>query len=137
MAGLIDTSVLVAWERRRSSVESLRSLTEDGSAYLATITVSELLVGVHRARDPLLGRRRLAFIEEALLPIVTLLDLDMKVAEAHAELQADLAKSGKSIGAHDLIIAATAVAHQLTLLTLDVRHFSHIPGLSMIQPFTP
>jgi predicted nucleic acid-binding protein len=52
----------------------------------------------------------------------------------HAQLGAQLAAVGQAIGAHDLIIAATAVAHGYRLLTDNLRHFQRIPGLVVIQP---
>ena len=51
-------------------------------------------------------------------------------------LMVELARSGKMIGAHDLIIAATARYHDLPLVTDNVREFSQVPALQVI-PFTP
>ena len=57
------------------------------------------------------------------------------VLRIHTELYAALAKKGQLIGAHDLIIAATARWHNLSLLTDNVNEFSRVPGLRVI-PFT-
>jgi predicted nucleic acid-binding protein len=56
------------------------------------------------------------------------------VAEMHARIWAELAASGQRIGAHDFMIAATALVYQYTLLTDNVREFSRIPGLEVRQP---
>ncbi len=47
------------------------------------------------------------------------------------EARAELAGAGRTIGAHDLWLAAAAVAHDLTLVTANVREFEGVPGLSV------
>jgi predicted nucleic acid-binding protein len=56
------------------------------------------------------------------------------VARIHASIYAELATKGEMIGAHDLIIAATARFHDLAVLTDNVKEFSRVPGLRVI-PF--
>ena len=51
-------------------------------------------------------------------------------------LHAELAKKGQMIGAHDLIIAATAAQHNLPVLTENIDELSRVPGLQVI-PFVP
>jgi tRNA(fMet)-specific endonuclease VapC len=58
------------------------------------------------------------------------LPIDVPTARVQSELWAGLAEVGTPIGAHDLWIAASAVAHGLTLATLNRRHFERVPGLS-------
>ncbi len=50
----------------------------------------------------------------------------------HAEVYASLANNGKIIGAHDLIIAATAIAHDHALLTTNQEEFNRVPGLKVV-----
>ena len=47
-------------------------------------------------------------------------------------LQADLARQGRLIGPHDMIVAATALHHRMALLTANRREFSRVPGLDVI-----
>ncbi len=63
------------------------------------------------------------------------MDVTLGVARVHAEIYAELANKGQMIGAHDLIIAATARCHDLSLLTDNATEFSRVPGLRVI-PFT-
>lgn len=128
MAVLIDTSVLVELERRRISLESAAG---DEERSISVVTASELLHGVHRAADPTIRMRRQAFVEHILaslqpIPITT------HVARAHAEIWARLEAAGMLIAAHDLWIAATALAHGLRLATANVRHFERVPGLDVV-----
>lgn len=72
---------------------------------------------------------------EAVISRVGVLDFSVAAARVHAEIQAELMKKGQLIGAHDLIIAATARCHDLSVLTDNVNEFSRVPGLRVV-PFT-
>ena len=93
---------------------------------------SELLHGVHRARTPGQQAPREAFVEQVLaaLPVVP---FDLVVARIHARLWAELAAQGITGGAHDLLIAATALSLGVPVAPRDVRSFPCIPGLALAQ----
>lgn len=133
MASLIDTSVLVTVERHGLPPSHASGLSGAGGAALATITVSELLFGAHRAGSAARRERREAFIESVIrgFPLVP---FDLLSARVHARLGAQLAGAGQIIGAHDLIIAATAVAHGYSVLTDNLREFERVPGLVVHKP---
>ena len=130
MGVLIDTSVLVDLERGRLDAAALTEGRADEEMHLSVISASELLHGVHRASTPGVRARRSAYVE-GLLAELPILPVDILTARTHARLWADLAGAGTPIGAHDLWIAATAVARGLTLLTRDVRAFKKLPGLAV------
>jgi tRNA(fMet)-specific endonuclease VapC len=96
------------------------------------ITVSELLHGVHRAEGAQRARRN-AFVEH-LLAGMRALEITEQIARVHADIWAQLAARGEVIGAHDLWIAATALAHGMGLATGNAREFKRIPGLRLIAP---
>jgi len=100
----------------------------DEDIFLSVVTVSELLHGVHRARDASQRARRSAYVE-AVIDQIPVLAIDMPTARAHAELWAGLAAAGTPVGAHDLWIAATAVSRGLMLATANRREFARVPGL--------
>ena len=127
MGLLIDTSVLVALERSGSEVAAVDRLGVEPS-FLAAITASELLHGVHRAEGAARRARRQAFVE-ALLDLLPVLPFDLTAARVHAGLWADLRGRGEMIGAHDLQIAATALARDLTVLTRNRRELDRVEGL--------
>lgn len=128
MAGLIfDTSFLVTLERG-GTAEPSRLLGEDSA--VASITVSELLVGVYRSAPSRRRQQREAFVE-GIVDRWPVLSLDVQVARVHARLGSELQQRGQRIGAHDLIIAATALAHDRALLTHNVREFQRVPGLTV------
>lgn len=135
MAVLIDTSVLIRLERRGLPLAALRETEAliGQELSVATITVSELLVGVHRATSAAIRTRRETRIE-ALLERLRVVDFDLRIAKIHAQLFAELQSIGQLIGAHDLIIAATALALGDAVLTHNRREFDRVPGLVVVQP---
>ena len=129
MGVLIDTSILIEHERRRLNLEPrLSGRGEEEEFFLSVVTASELLHGVHRAAQPEIRLKRSAFVE-GLLERFPLLPLDLATARVHAQVWAELARAGKMIGPNDLWIAATALAHGLTMVTANVREFERVPGL--------
>ena len=128
MGLLIDTSVFVDTERTESALSRALGDLGDQPVHLAAITASELLHGVHRADSAVRRQRRQDFVE-AVLEVIPVLSFDLDTARVHSRLWADLARAGSMIGAHDLQIAATAIAHNLELVTANVREFGRIEGL--------
>ncbi len=128
MGVLIDTDLLIAYERGQLDVARRVKGREEEAFFLSVITASELLHGVERAIDPAVRARRLAFVE-AVLARFPILDIDLGVARAHATLWGPLAQQGAMIGVHDSWIAATGLAHDLTVVTANEAEFGRAPGL--------
>ncbi|NJL29037.1 MAG: type II toxin-antitoxin system VapC family toxin [Thermoanaerobaculia bacterium] len=91
--------------------------------FLSVITASELLHGVHRAVQPAVRAKRAAFVD-AILDDFSLLPVELSTARAHARLWAELATAGMIIGPHDMWLAATCIAHGLSIVTANVREFA-------------
>jgi tRNA(fMet)-specific endonuclease VapC len=100
---------------------------------MSAVTYSELLFGLERAPSRMQRERRQRFIDAALsaLPVFP---FDMSVAAIHARIWADLLSKGERIGAHDFMIAATALAHGYAVLTDNLQEFQHIPDLTVRTP---
>lgn len=96
---------------------------------IAAITAAELLVGVEFA-DPRHRPQRERDVE-LVLSSIPIEDYDLDVARAHALLLADGHRSGRPRGAHDLIIAATALSRDRTVVTTDRAGFEGLPGVSV------
>jgi tRNA(fMet)-specific endonuclease VapC len=71
-----------------------------------------------------------------LLSDVTILDATPTVARKFGEVEAQLLQ-GQAVTEFDLLIAATALVHNLTLVTHNVRDFAHVPGLRVIDWLNP
>jgi len=132
MGLMVDTNVFIRFEKSGNPLD-LSEWDSSQRVYLSAIVVSELLLGVHRANTEERRQRRSAFVE-AIIAGVGVLEFNLAVARVHAEIQAELTKKGQPIGAHDLIIAATALYHNLSLLTDNVDEFARVSGLRVI-PF--
>ncbi len=130
MGLILDTNVLIRAERNGASVD-FGPWSSWGDAYISAITASELLVGVHRADSEARRVRRSSFVE-GVLAAIPVLDFTLEVARAHAEILAILRSRGELIGAHDVIIAATALSAGHAILTTDLDEFRRVPGLEVL-----
>ena len=131
MVLVVDTSVFVALERRRTRQEAVQSLESvEGTIAMAAITASELLAGIFLADSPVRRRQREVSVER-LFDTVAVLPFDLRVARVHADLWARLSSGGQRIGGNDLQIAATALVHRSSLLTDNLREFERVPGLEV------
>jgi tRNA(fMet)-specific endonuclease VapC len=124
---ILDTTVLIGAERSRDGLDRL--VRDDDDVAIAAVTAAELLVGVELADDRHRPRRA-AFVQSVLdtLPIEI---YDLPVARAHAQLLAHARRSGGTRGAHDLLIAATAVARERVVVTADGAGFADLPGVAV------
>jgi tRNA(fMet)-specific endonuclease VapC len=138
---VLDSTVFIELERATrglpaesaSTEASLRLASQVGEneeVAIAAITASELLHGVHRATEEYRPRRA-AFVEGVLAAFPTL-PFDLLVARVHARLWAGLASAGTEVGAHDRLVAATALSVGWRVGTGNLRHLERIPGLEVV-----
>lgn len=141
MGTLLDTTVFIDLERAIRRLPADHAMTEVAARLeaqlgaseevgIAAITASELLHGVHRA-TPEHRARREAFVE-AVIAAFPPLPFDLLAARAHARLWAELAAAGLDVGAHDRLVAATAITSGWRVGTANVRHFEPIPSIDLI-----
>jgi tRNA(fMet)-specific endonuclease VapC len=128
---LVDTSVLIAAQRADLDLRKVLAKDGDDAVAIATISASELLHGPHRLSNAV-ARARVERQIENLIAALSIVDFDLEIARLHARLGADLAAKGTAVGAHDLIIAATALSLDYRLATRDRRSFPKIPGLDVV-----
>ncbi len=128
MGLLIDSDVWILAERAGGQLNLARWAIY-GSAYMSAVTASELLVGVEHASTASRKAQRGAFVE-GLLAAIPVLEFSMPVARTHARLLAALSKN-VTAGAHDAMIAATAIHHGYAVLTRNVSDFKIFAGLKV------
>jgi tRNA(fMet)-specific endonuclease VapC len=132
MGVIFDTSILIGLERESSRLDKI-ILGREGEAFgISAITVSELLHGVHRADSEKRRIIRAAFVEK-IIEVFPIFPFDLSAARIYAGIWASLAKRGKVVGAHDLIIAATCISLGFSLATLDLRDYGLVEGLGIAQ----
>jgi predicted nucleic acid-binding protein len=127
MRYLIDTDWAVWWLRGRPEVvERLRDLRSEGLA-ISAVTLGELLTGVHRSSD----RTQREAALQGFLRRVTVLPFGEDTAARWGAENARLLSAGERIAEFDLAIAATALEHDLVLLTENRKHYDRVAGLAL------
>jgi tRNA(fMet)-specific endonuclease VapC len=136
MGVILDTTVLIAAEKQRFDLTALFTAQAQNQVFISAITVSELVHGVERA-TPAHRTKRAQFVEDVLTSIEAI-DFDSAVARSHAKVWASLETAGTMIGAHDIIIAATALHFGHSVATLNGRDFKRVAGLQLVDtsPFS-
>lgn len=124
---LLDTTYLIDTERSGDGLDE--TIDDDDDVAIAAVTVAELRVGALLAS----GKRRearMAYVDDVIqsIPIV---NYDLEVAESQAELLVAVRSQRKPRGAHDLIIAATALATDRLIVTADQGAFIDLPGINI------
>lgn len=130
MGVILDTSLLIALERRVFDLDTFIQGREEEPFGISVITAAELLHGVHRADSEKKRLKREAFVEK-IIESFTLYPFDMTTARLYARLWAKLARKGIKVGAHDLMIAATALARGFSVATFDIRDYGKIKELTL------
>lgn len=130
MSYLFDTDAISEVWRPRPLQTYLRWLEAIPleSQYSSAVTLGELYKGAYRSSN---SARYLTYIEDRLLPNVTVLPYDIAVAKVFGSVRAALEVQGRILEDSDLQIAATAIHHGLELVTGNVAHFERVPGLKV------
>ena len=130
---LVDTSVLSELPRPRPNAQVLGWFAAQQAIHVSVVTIEELAYGVARAAAS--ARTRLARWFDALLdsrPVI--LDVTPSIARASGDLRAARESRGRRVAQADMLIAATALVHGLTLVTRNGRDFEGC-GVTVFDPF--
>jgi len=132
MAIILDTDVIIKGEKGNFDLIAWLDGQTGQDLEIAAITVAELWHGIERADAQHRAKREryLRTIVERLDPI----PYTEITALIHARLWAELESSGNLIGAHDMILASTALERDSAVATFNKRHFTLVPGLRVIEP---
>ncbi len=124
---LLDTSFLVDANRQGGQLDAL--VADDDDVAIAAVTVAELLVGVELSSGKA-RRHRQEFVDNVItaIPVV---NYDLAMGQAHAQLLVAVRQQGRPRGAHDLMIASTARATSRTVVTADADAFSDLPDVAV------
>ncbi len=125
---LLDTNVVSDFVRGHRAVTSRMHSTSPTQIAISSITVMEIAYGL--ALSPTVARRVRPAID-ALLGAVELVSLSVEDARAAGTLRAALRRTGRPIGPYDVLIAGSALARGLTLVTANLDEFSRVDGLSV------
>ena len=125
MSYLLDTDTVSHHFRRPGGLQH-RFIQHSGRLYVSAVGLAELHAWASMRDDPgpILGAIRTALRDEMIV-----IPFDEECAEAFGKLRGLLRRAGKAVAPMDLLIAATAISHGMTLVTHNTAHFRHVPGL--------
>lgn len=124
---LVDTDWVIPYLKGRpEAVQLLAALSADGLA-ISIITHGEIYEGIYYGRDPKAAAAGFREFQRD----VRVLPLTRRITQRYGHIRGDLRQRGLLIGDADLLIAATALHHDLTLVTRNMQHFGRIPGLHL------
>jgi tRNA(fMet)-specific endonuclease VapC len=133
---VLDSSVLVAAERKKLTtpqlIRTIRETVGNVSIVLCSLTIAEIAHGIYRADTPERRRMRRQFLDEleAHVPVQPVTE---STAEIMARIGAEQADKGITLPLADLVIGACALELGYAVATLNIRDFSRIPNLKIIQ----
>jgi len=127
MAYLIDTDIMVHSLRGNSKVTERIAQTANVPKAISIVTYGELLYGAKRSAQ----KEKNTAVVYRLAEILPIHGVSRATMETFTELKIALEKKGQRIEDFDLLIAATAVSRNYTLVTGNAKHFRRIPGLQL------
>jgi tRNA(fMet)-specific endonuclease VapC len=126
MKYLLDTNTCVRYINGRAlQIRRKLSTLVDEDIATCTLVHAEMFYGSAKSQTPEVSLAK----QRTFLDRFVCLDFDSAAAAVYGPMRARLEKQGTPIGAHDLLIAAIAVANSLILVTHNTREFSRIEGL--------
>jgi len=126
---VLDTNTVLDYFRGRGDVVRNLMAVPPSEVALPAIVAYEVWVGVLGSQN---ARRRQAQYEQFIAHL-EVLAFDAVVGRRAAELPHVLERRGAGIGPLDTLIAATALAHNATLVTRNVREFARVEGLKVVD----
>ena len=127
MAYLIDTNIIIYSLRNDPTVHLSFRKNRTIPKAISVVTYGELVYGARKSR---LIQRNLA-VTRRIAEIFPILDITPSVMDTFGELKALLESKGAKIDEMDLLIASTALCHNMILVTNNTKHFERIEGLEL------
>lgn len=129
MTYLIDSDWMIDWLKGRPNAHTLfQKLATDPMA-VSAVAYGEVYEGVYYGRN----RHQVERAFHQFMRGVTVIPMTRPIAHQYGIIRGNLRRRGLTIGDPDIMIAATALHHSLTLVTQNLRHFQHVTGLTLYQ----
>lgn len=129
MTYLVDTDWIADHLKGRPHAVTLLASQGPAGIAISLITFGEIYEGIYYGQDP--GEHERGF--RALLRWVDVLPLGRAVMRRFARIRGQLRRQGQLIGDPDILIGATALHYNLTLVSRNTRDFARIPGLKLYE----
>ena len=128
---LIDTNILIYRLKNLGNVNANFLKYKDNKMLISVISYGELVYGANKSKSV---EKNMATVRE-IKSIFPMLDITPNVMDIFGEIKADTQKIGKSVYDMDLLIAASAIDHNMTLVTHNTKHFENISKLQVMDWF--
>ncbi len=125
MKFLLDTDTCIYAIKKHAGIVGQMAVWGPDDLAVSVITEAELRTGAAKSSSPL----KSLHVMQIFLQPLEVLDFTSRDTVVYAQLRARLERAGTPIGPLDTIIAAHALAHDLTLVTNNEREFRRVPGL--------
>jgi tRNA(fMet)-specific endonuclease VapC len=126
---ILDTNTLIYYFKGQGQVAQNFLNVTPQEIIISTIVIFELQVGIAKSNSP---AKRIQQLQQ-ILNAVNVVDFDRDMATAAANIRAQLEQQGTPIGSMDTLIAGTAMSLQATLVTHNLREFSRVSGLTIVD----
>ena len=128
---LIDTNILIYRLKNMGNVNENFLKYQDNPMSISVISYGELLFGAEKSQAV---EKNLATVQR-IKSIFPLFDITPEIMVTYAKTKAYMQKTGKTTDDMDLLIASTAIANNLILVTHNTKHFQYIPKLQFVDWF--
>ncbi len=125
---LLDTDILVGWlGNSEKAVIKMNELVKKGGIAVSVLTTYEFSEASFMSDNP---KKAFSAVNE-LLNRIQEIGLDKLICADAGKIAAFLEQNGEASGYGDVLIAATAISHNLILVTRNIKHFEKIPDLKI------
>ena len=124
---LLDTDTLIYSLKGNDAVVRNLATHQRDPLKVSVITIMELYYGAYKSEKAAANLAKVRRIENAF----DILSVDFSIAETFGMLKSALESQGTPLDDFDLVIAASALAHNLTLVTNNEKHFRRVEGLKL------
>jgi tRNA(fMet)-specific endonuclease VapC len=124
---LLDTNIIIYSLKKNQTVIDKFRENRDAVKVISIITYGELIFGAEKSKNKIENISRIHRVGE-IFPVIS---LSPAIMNAYGGIKADLQSKGTIIDEFDLLIAATAIVGGYTLVTNNIKHFKHIPFLTL------
>ncbi|MCL2081310.1 MAG: type II toxin-antitoxin system VapC family toxin [Oscillospiraceae bacterium] len=127
MKYLLDTNICIYFLNKTEKIKEKIDKIPSDDISVSLITLAELQFGAYNSTHVQDNLRRVEFFEKT----VQTVSLTSEITEEYARIKSKLRKSGRPVDDFDILIGATAIVGNLTLVTNNERHFAHMDGLRL------
>lgn len=129
MTYLLDTDYVADYLVGRPDVITLLDTLSQHGAAISILTLGEIYEGIYFGRDPQKGEDGF----QQFLRLIDVLPLNDTIVRQFARIRGELRRTGRIIGDFDILIGATALHHNLTLVTRNLKDYKRIPLLDIYK----